>query len=313
MTAAIIVNPVSGRDGSRAGTVRDAHGVLSVSKDAGERRRALAARAAASAGVAAEIVLTERPGHATALARAFAGRGTDVVVAWGGDGTANEVAGALIGTRTAMGVVPDGSGNGLARGLGLPLDAERALGQALGGATSRIDVGYLGARHFLNIAGIGFDATVSAAIDRRPVRGALAYFVLGARLVWSYRPASYRVELPGGVREGPHFLVAFANGREYGNAATLAPDADPADGWLDVVAVTGGSAYQQIWRARRLVMGHRRPAHGVFRGRAQAARVSGKTLVCHVDGEAFETSGSLDVRIEPGALLVRGSAQRSPH
>jgi diacylglycerol kinase (ATP) len=101
-------------------------------------------------------------------------------------------------------------------------------------------------------------------------------------------------------------VAAFANAKQYGNGLVLSPDADPTDGWLDSVVVDDGPAWRQIWRVRRLAIGKRRPTRGLHRRRVRAASVSGDPLVCHVDGETFETSGTLDVSIRPGALRVAG-------
>jgi diacylglycerol kinase family enzyme len=173
-----------------------------------------------------------------------------------------------------------------------------------------MDVGYLGDRHFLNIAGIGFDAAVGTAFNRRNKRGLRGYVRQLFTSIWRYRPERYRLDVDGTESEGERFLIAFANGREYGNHMVLAPAADPGDGWLDVVTVGPGGPIRQLWRARRLAFGHGRPAEGVAWGRCQAARVSGDRLVCHVDGEPFETSGTLDVRIVRGAIGVCGAPGR---
>jgi diacylglycerol kinase family enzyme len=120
------------------------------------------------------------------------------------------------------------------------------------------------------------------------------------------------VDLEGLSLTGPRFIVAFANGREFGNGAVLSATADPSDGWLDAVVAADGSMWQHLWRARRLLFRQARPARGIERRRVRTASVSGPRLVCHVDGETFETSGRLDVRILPGALLVRGCSLGVP-
>ena len=106
--------------------------------------------------------------------------------------------------------------------------------------------------------------------------------------------------------DGPRFVIAFANGREYGSGLAIAPEADPSDGWLDTVIVKGGSPLRQLWRSRRLGWRPMHPAEGVWRGRIREASIAGTRLVCHVDGEPFETSGEISIRLDPGALLVAG-------
>src|SRR5688572_17853542 len=113
MRAAIIINPISGRHGRRA--------------NAAAERRAAAERLAKQSGIETTIAITERAGHARELSAAMVARRVDRVIAWGGDGTVNDVAGPIIGTSTAMGIVPSGSGDGFARGLGIPRPSDEAL------------------------------------------------------------------------------------------------------------------------------------------------------------------------------------------
>jgi diacylglycerol kinase (ATP) len=229
------------------------------------------------------------------------------VIAWGGDGTINEAAGPLIGGGVELGIVPSGSGDGLARGLGLWRPAEAALAVAISQPARAIDVGMLGDRHFLNIGGIGFDAAVAAAFNNRSKRGHAGYLADSLFGVWSYKSRAYTVEVEGERFDGRRFVVAFANCREYGNGLVMVPNADPTDGRLDLVMVAGGSAFRQFWRARRLSFRRLAPAEGVRRGRITAASVTGEFLQCHVDGQPFEASGTLDVGVRPGAIRVAGA------
>lgn len=301
MRVVVIVNPESGRRGRHAETAADRLELV---------RRML--RDGADPGHdTADIQLTRSRGHGAELARAAVAQGADVVVAWGGDGTANEIAGPLIGTRTALGIVPAGSGNGLARGLGLPVDRSKALRLALAGPVGAIDTAMMGARHFLNIGGIGFDAVVALSFDRRGKRGLTSYVRNTFTEVWSYRPARYRIELDDGpAMHGTYQMVSFANAREYGNRLVLAPDANPRDGRLNAVIVDAGAALRQLWRARRLAFPSTRPAEGVHRVSVQRATISADRMQCHVDGEPFEATGTLEVTIRPATLLVRGLAPR---
>src|SRR5262245_56752694 len=147
-TSIVIINPISGARGHRVGS--------------SEARRTIAERVARAHGRAIDVAITTGRGHGAELARAAVARGADRVIAWGGDGTVNEIAGPLIGSRTAFGIVPSGSGDGFARGVGLSRDPERAVAAALTAPARALDVGWLAGRHFLNIAGIGFDAVIAA-------------------------------------------------------------------------------------------------------------------------------------------------------
>ena len=131
-------------------------------------------------GDSAEVFVTERPGHARQLAAVAANRGARLVLAWGGDGTINEVACALAYHDVPLGIIPAGSGNGLARELGVALKPETAIAEALKAEPRRIDTGDLDGRLFVNIAGIGFDAHVAAQFNDPRTRGE----------VWSITPRS---------------------------------------------------------------------------------------------------------------------------
>src|SRR5206468_10820862 len=147
-----IINPISG-----AGT----------DPSAAQRRIAAVRDEARRRNVSAEIHLTERSGHARDLAAASAAANVDLVIVWGGDGTVNEAGGALIGTSTTLGLVPAGSGNGLAAALGTPRDSSAALAIAFDGATRTIDAGLMANHPFFNIAGIGFEARVARRFNER--------------------------------------------------------------------------------------------------------------------------------------------------
>lgn len=276
----------------------------------GPSRVAFVRQLAQRADPSIEVIATDGPGHAGDLAARFVANGCTRVVAWGGDGTINEAAGPLIGSGVELGIVPSGSGDGLARGLGLRRGPAAALAIALGEPARAVDVGMLGHRHFLNIAGIGFDAAVAVAFNNRSRRGHAGYLKESLLGVWSYKSCAYTVEVGGERFEGRRFVVAFANCREYGNGLVLVPNADPTDGQLDMVMVAGGSVLRQFWRARRLSWRRLAPAEGVRRARITAASVSGDFLQCHVDGQPFETSGTLDVSLRSGAILIAGAALR---
>lgn len=250
--------------------------------------------------------MTTRPGHAADLSRSFAADRFDVVMAWGGDGTINEVAGPLIGSRTALGVLPSGSGDGFAGSLGLPRNTADAFAAAVAGRVAPMDVGYMGDRHFLNTAGVGFDAAVAAAFNRSRRRGIAGYLTGIGRTLWRYEPRRYQLRLDTTTVEGRRMMIAFANGRDYGNRMCLAPHASAQDGWLDAVLVEDGPPWRLVWRARRLFLSPERPAHGIAHIRVRSASVTGEYLDCHVDGESFHAQGTLHVRIAPGAINVCG-------
>jgi diacylglycerol kinase (ATP) len=286
----IIVNPLSG----------------GASPEEGRRRASTAASVLHATGVAGEVFVTERRGHARELAQAAVRRGDSLVLAWGGDGTVNEVASSLVGTRTALGIVPAGSGNGLARELRLPTAPRRAIEAALGGTPRAIDAGELGGRWFFSVAGIGFDASVAAAFDRdaRGRRGFSTYVRITARELWRYRCADYRVD---GVAARGALLITFANSAQFGNGARIAPGATIDDGRLDLVVFEERTRAATLRGLPALFTGHVAAVRGVsIRQVTHAVVECEAAMAFHVDGEPVVGGTRLEARVHPGALLVAG-------
>ncbi len=286
MRIAIIVNPGSGRASTRGAR-------LDIARRLVDERK-----------IDVDVVATAGRGHGAELARRFIDAGYDRVIAWGGDGTVNEVAGPLIGSRAMLGIIPGGSGDGYAHSLNLPRTPQAAFEVAMSASGRDADVGYLAGRHFLNIAGVGFDAEVAAEFNLRKNRGALAYAIDSLTGIWSYRCREYDIRIGDQRFSGRHFLIAFANGREYGSGLVIAPDASLFDGELNAILVSGGGPVTQFWRARRLAIRPLAQARGVWRRRVSSARIMGTRLACHVDGESFEALGEAEVELKPGAIRV---------
>lgn len=293
MSIVAIINPVSGA-GARGA-------VASL-------RTALVRSEAERRGLRAEIHVTSGAGHAHAIASASAAAGASLVVVWGGDGTLNEAGAALLGSRTAIGLVPAGSGNGLAAALAVPHDPRAALAIAFDGRTRTIDAGMMAGRPFFNIAGIGFDARVATHFNRRTVghRGRWPYLALGAREGWRYRASEYRVELDGQPQVLLALVIAFANGQEYGMGARLSPAAELDDGLLDLTIVEERAVLARLWHARHLAMGTLHLAPRVRTARVTTASVEAEQpMEFHVDGEPGLANGRIDVTILPRVLNVR--------
>jgi len=274
-------------------------------------RRALAALQEAGAALwpGLEIAVTTGPGHARELARQAVGGGAELVLVAGGDGTANEAAWSLAGTSVALGLVPVGSGNGLARNLGIPLDARRALPLLARGMRRRIDVGFVNERPFLNAAGAGFDAAIAMAFHERGRRGGrrgiLPYVLLGGRLIFGYRCERFELVAEGQRFEGPALVVAFLNGAQYGAGAMMAPGARLDDGLLDVVVIQDAPHLELLLNAPRLFLGSIGRFRGYRRFTASSAVLSGGgPLVHHRDGEPEAAQTPLRFRVEHQALTV---------
>jgi diacylglycerol kinase (ATP) len=288
-----IVNPVSG---------------AGADPDAATRRADRVRAAAARYGHEVAIHFTERGGHAHELARAAAAAGADGVIVWGGDGTFNEAAGALVQSGIPVGLVPAGSGNGLAGALGTPRVPQEALRIAFEGKARRIDAGRLGDRFFFNVAGIGFDARVAALFNQRAAgsRGGWPYFVIGVREGCRYCALDYDVRLDDEPGKHKALLIVFANGREYGLGARIAPDAELDDGLLDVLIAEDRGVVARFWSARWLAKGAPGSAPRVITRRIRRAVVEAACeMEFHVDGEPGRARGPLEVEVLPGALTIR--------
>ena len=180
------------------------------------------------------IIKTEYAGHAAELASKAAEDKTDIVVAIGGDGTINEIGRSLIHTDTAMGIIPCGSGNGLARHLHIPLNAKKAINIINKGKIVDIDFGKIDGHPFFCTCGVGFDAFVSLKFADSGKRGPLTYLENTLHESLTYKPETYLIEHPNGTVEQKAFLIACANASQYGNNAYIAPNASLTDGMMDI-------------------------------------------------------------------------------
>jgi diacylglycerol kinase (ATP) len=272
------------------------------------KRTALVRDVLARHGLGGEILVTERGGHGRELAAAAVASGADLVVVWGGDGTVNEVGSALVGSNTALGLVPAGSGNGLAASLCVPFEPVAALERILSTAPRPVDVGFLAEQPFFNIAGIGLDAHIADLFNlrERGRRGKWPYVMIGVREGCTYKAQEYDVELDGTRRRVSALLIAFANGREYGMGACISPGAELDDGLLEATIVEDRSIVARFIDARHLAFRSIARARGVAVTQIRSATVSSAgRLVYHLDGEPGSIAGPITVRVQPGGLRVR--------
>ena len=286
----MIINPASGARG-RAAAVAD--------------RVELARRVAEACGETADVFVTERAGHARDLARTARAGGARLVVAWGGDGTVNEVASALAFGDVPLGIVPAGSGNGLAHELGISDDPATALAAACRAVPRTIDAGEIDGRLFVNVAGIGFDAYIAARFNasnnRR--RGLAGYALLIARSLPGYACGRYEIVTPDARATVCAVMVVLANGTEFGNRLRIAPGARIDDGALDLVIVTERSRLETVWNMRWLGSIDRSSIWSSRRVR-QVAIDSDVPMIFHVDGEPIHGGLHLDAKVHAGALRV---------
>ena len=185
------------------------------------------------------LTYTKEAGHGYELARRAASEGYDHVIAVGGDGTVNEVARALRHTDTALGIIPKGSGNGLARAIGLSMSAEKAIATLASGRRLSIDCCEVEGIPFFCTCGLGFDAAVSKQFAEADTRGPMTYLQTMIKEYTHFVPDTYRVTLGEGEEtlETEAFVLVVANASQYGNNAYIAPEADLSDGLLDLALI----------------------------------------------------------------------------
>ncbi len=182
-----------------------------------------------------DIRETQYAGHATEIAHQAIDEGVDIVCAIGGDGTVNEVGRALIGSQTALAIIPCGSGNGLARHLMLPMDAGKAIKIINMCEIHNLDYGIINEKPFFCTCGMGFDAFISMKFAEAGKRGLTTYLENVLKEGLKYEPETYEIEDETGKKRYKAFLISAANASQYGNNAYIAPQASMSDGKLDVI------------------------------------------------------------------------------
>jgi len=268
----------------------------------------------------AELHVTSRRGEAQELAARAAAAGCDRIVAVGGDGTIQEIVNGILegGSPLPLGIVPVGSGNDLARSLGLPTDAAEAWTAAIGRVTREIDVaiatnGDGRRRWFASAGGIGFDAQVAAAMATRRgwQSGRAGYLLTTLTELRRFDNRQLKIVLDGEPFDRRVLFVAIANGAYYGGGMWIAPDASLDDGWLDLCVVGDISRLTALRELPNLYRGThvRNPAVSVHRAR-QVEITGDETTHVHLDGEPFGTI-PLRVEIGRGSLEVATSAAAS--
>ncbi len=249
--------------------------------------------------------VTERRRHAAELAADARDRGYELVVAVGGDGTMNEVAGALVGSATVLGLVPAGSGNGLARDLGIHGTARHIFSTLQDGRVRAIDAALADGHPFFTVAGLGFEATISELFGGRGSRGFSGYIATAARQLLVYPPQHYRICADGYIHELDAFTVAVANSTQYGNRARIAPRARLDDGLLDLVAVPAVSWRNGAGLLARLFHGSILEAKGLYHIQSSHVVIQREAPgLIHTDGEIHPAGVEVEFSVQRGGLRV---------
>ena len=252
-----------------------------------------------------EIIKTEYAGHAVEIAAKAASDHVGIVVAIGGDGTINEIARSLIHTPTALGIIPCGSGNGLARHLQIPLDIKGAIDVINEGNLSCIDYGRINNYPFFCTCGVGFDAFVSLKFANSGKRGLLTYLENTLHESLNYKPETYELENEDGTRKHKAFLIACANASQYGNNAYIAPQASLKDGLMDVTILEPFTVLDVPTLAFQLFNKTIDQNSRIKTFKTKKIRITrSKPGVIHYDGDPVMTGENIEVEIFAKGLMV---------
>ena len=255
-----------------------------------------------------EFHYSEFKGHSIELAKKLRDNANTTIVAIGGDGTVNEIGSQLINSNTTLGLIPLGSGNGLARHLKLPLHPMKALAVILEGNSAKIDAGKLNEKVFFVTCGFGFDAEVAHNFNQRNSRGLIGYVKEVIKLFPYYTAKQYRLEYDGILKSRTAFNVTVANASQYGNDAFIAKDASVQDGLLDLCVI---KSYPKLFGPHLGISLFLNNLHNssFYRAKTVASvkiELENNTELIHaqIDGEALDLQLPARVECLPKALHI---------
>ena len=253
-----------------------------------------------------QIYQTEYAGHATLLAQKAIDSKVDLVIVVGGDGTINEVAKALLHSEVELAIVAMGSGNGLARHLGLSLDPVRAIKEIPQLQLNAIDVCFLNESPFLCTAGVGFDAHIAHVFAQLDSRGFISYVKSVFKSYFTYRPAEYTFHNEAGARTENLYLLSIANANQWGNNVFISPKSTINDGAFEVCLLKPFSKFAALRLARHLFRGTIDNYRSYESYSTTGLKIENKgEIQIHLDGEPRLVEGNLFFSIKEQALRVR--------
>ena len=253
------------------------------------------------------IKFSDYKGHSIALARASISDGADIIVAAGGDGTVNEVASCLVKTPVVLGLLPIGSGNGLARHLSVPTRIDAALEILKKCYAKKMDVGFVNERYFFCNVSVAFSAQVIHCYTRQKQRGFTAYTRSFLKAVSSFKYKDYKLVHNNTSLKSTPFLLLFSNTNQLGYNRTLTPDASLFDGKLDMIRVEKA---HPLFLSSFIFFAFFRKFPAVFKSHrmqldAMRLASSEKSIKIQLDGEQLEIENdTLDIGILPSSLAV---------
>lgn len=251
------------------------------------------------------VVTTEYAGHATQLAQQFALEGYYAVIAVGGDGTINEVGKGLCGTNTALGIIPNGSGNGFARHLEISTRMNRAVEMLNNSEVISVDYCTVNDIPFFSTFGVGFDALVAQDFSNTS-RGLKGYIESILKDIFQYKPEQYHLQGEGIDLTTSAFLINFANASQWGYDACIAPKASLQDGWMDVAIVNEFpliKAPELAWQLFTKSIDENHYMHTI-RAKEIMLKRENESSPVHIDGTPTQMAKDLHIKIVEDGLKV---------
>ena len=259
----------------------------------------------AKAEMECTIEFTKNKGHGTLLARAGVDKGFDAIFAVGGDGTVNEVARGMIDAAVPMGIVPKGSGNGLALHLQIPVNIQQSLELLKASRVVAIDTFTINGHLSVSISGIGFDGYIANRFGKNGKRGLVGYGKLIVQNFGRYDEFVYEANLAGTHISGKSFILAIANSSQFGNNARIAQSASVCDHLLDVCVIRKMPVLNALDFSRKMFKGNLEKSRFIEIYRhAELTIETGMPIDYHVDGEPFGVDSRFDVKLNPASLKV---------
>lgn len=252
----------------------------------------------------ATVVFSDGVSHARIIASEAVNK-YDIITAVGGDGTVNEIASAIVGSNTALGIIPYGSGNGLARFLGIPMNPQQAIKTLNSGRVESIDSGLVNGQPFFNMAGMGFDAHISEVFSHGKKRGFISYIKSSLQEIATYDEQDYHLEIDGKVYNRKAFMLSIANSSQYGNNAHISPGASVQDGLLDVCLIRKFPLWRFPEMGIRMLTKTSEGTNYVEIIRGKQINVTRQTEgPIHLDGEPQVMGTAIHINIVPNSLKV---------
>ena len=252
-----------------------------------------------------EVEYTEYAHHATVISLQAAIRQVDIVVSVGGDGSINDCVRGLIGTNVTLGIIPAGSGNGLARTLNIPLNIEDAIEVLNKKKRATIDTVKVNNKIYASIAGIGFDALIAKEFRKTKVRGFNKYLSLILQLYPFYESQNYKMEIDGKKIESNALFISFANSNQFGYNTVIAPSAKIDDGFMQISIVKKVPIVMLPWTAQLLFLRNFDKSMYVKTYKAKEVKViNNDSRLVNLDGESVLMEKELHFTINPKSLNV---------